>query len=42
MYGNPATHKGWVSESGEILDGELYCSRENIQYQLINNILKKK
>ena len=41
MYGNPATHKGWVSESGEILDSELYCSRENIQYKLINNILKK-
>ena len=42
MVGNPAKQIGWVSHSGEKLDENLKCPRENRQYYIDkNNILKE-
>ncbi len=42
MVGVPAKHKGWVSESGEILDDTLTCPRTGEQYYEANGCLFKK
>ena len=34
MVGVPARQKGWVSHAGEILNGDLVCSREMRRYQV--------
>ena len=42
MVGNPAKQIGWVSHSGEKLDKDLKCPRENRQYYIDkNNNLKE-
>ena len=42
MIGVPASQKGWVSYSGEILDESLICPRDKIKYYIKNNRLKEK
>ena len=37
MVGNPAKQIGWVSHSGEKLDENLRCPRENRQYYVDKN-----
>ena len=37
MVGNPAKQIGWVSHSGEKLDKNLRCPRENRQYYVDKN-----
>lgn len=39
MVGIPAKQIGWVSHSGEILEQDLKCPRENRQYKIQNNQL---
>ena len=41
MLGVPAVQKGWVSQSGVVLDEKLVCSETGEKYQLIDNQLQK-
>ncbi len=45
FVGNPATHKGWMSEYGHKLifnqDGIAECPESNEKYKLVNNSVKK-
>ena len=45
VYGNPAVHKGWISEFGEKLDfnqsGQATCPHTQEKYILENNKVKK-
>ncbi len=40
MVGVPARQKGWVSQTGAILNDQLICSETGQQYQLVNNQLE--
>ncbi|BDS14667.1 acyltransferase [Aureispira anguillae] len=35
-YGNPAVHKGYVTETGEILDLQLFSKQKQAQYIMVN------
>lgn len=44
VYGNPAVHKGWVSEFGHTLqfdNGLAVCPESNEKYSLINDVVTK-
>jgi UDP-2-acetamido-3-amino-2,3-dideoxy-glucuronate N-acetyltransferase len=41
VVGVPAVQKGWVSQSGAVLDGSLTCPETGEQYHLVNNQLEK-
>lgn len=41
MIGVPATQKGWVSQSGEILKEDLVCPETGEKYKVVNNQLEK-
>jgi UDP-2-acetamido-3-amino-2,3-dideoxy-glucuronate N-acetyltransferase len=45
VYGNPAKHKGWVSEYGHTLNfnihGTAICPESNQEYQIDNHIVKR-
>ncbi len=45
VYGNPAKHKGWVSEYGHTLNfnihGRAICPESNQEYQIDNHIVKR-
>lgn len=40
MLGVPARQKGWVSQTGAILNDQLSCPETGQQYQLVNNQLE--
>lgn len=42
VIGNPAKHYAYASEAGCIMSDELYCSYENIYYEIRNGELCKK
>ncbi|WP_159522071.1 acyltransferase [Sunxiuqinia indica] len=41
MVGVPALQKGWVSQSGAVLDENLQCPETGEKYQVVNNQLEK-
>jgi UDP-2-acetamido-3-amino-2,3-dideoxy-glucuronate N-acetyltransferase len=41
MVGVPAIQKGWVSQSGAVLDENLQCPETGKKYQVVNNQLEK-
>ncbi|HKJ42019.1 MAG TPA: acyltransferase [Sunxiuqinia sp.] len=41
MVGVPATQKGWVSQSGAVLDENLVCPETGDKYQINNNQLEQ-
>ena len=45
IYGNPAVHKGWISEFGKKLifnnNGIAICSSTGTKYSILNNTVKK-
>jgi UDP-2-acetamido-3-amino-2,3-dideoxy-glucuronate N-acetyltransferase len=41
VVGVPAVQRGWVSQSGAVLDESLICPETGEKYQLVNNQLEK-